>query len=173
MELRKARMEEAAAVAALYEAGKLLLKNSGIPQWQDGYPNEKSAAADIINGCCYVLEENDELAGTACIAFGAEPTYNKVYEGSWACTPECYGFLHRVAVSPAFARRGLAGMFFTFAETCAREQNISVLRCDTHPDNLAMQRTLTNNGYQKRGLIHLTNGDLRLAYEKLLTAETP
>lgn len=56
----------------------------------------RKAAADIQNNRCYILAENGALAGTACIAFGREPTYDRIYEGHWAAQTNCYGFLHRI-----------------------------------------------------------------------------
>ena len=42
------------------------------------------------------------------------------------------------------------------------------LRADTHADNKIMQHVLEKNGFRKCGIIHLANGDPRLAYEKML-----
>ena len=44
---------------------------------------------------------------------------------------------------------------------------LSHLRIDTHRDNLIMQHILPAAGFQKCGMIYLTDGSLRIAYERL------
>ena len=46
------------------------------------------------------------------------------------------------------------------------EPQTSHLRIDTHHANKIMQHVLEKNGFRKCGIIHLANGDPRLAYEK-------
>ena len=45
---------------------------------------------------------------------------------------------------------------------------VTSMRCDTHPGNIIMQHTLEKNGYIRCGIIHLTDGADRFAYEKVL-----
>jgi len=42
------------------------------------------------------------------------------------------------------------------------------MRIDTHEDNLGMQKLLRSSGYTYCGVIYLTNGDKRLAFENIL-----
>ena len=169
MFVRKSCVADIPAIAALYESAKSLLKSNGINQWQTGYPNPDSAAADVSAGNSYVIEADGIVIGTAYIAFGEEPTYRAIYDGTWPSDISFYGFVHRVAVSPAFAGKGLAALLFEKAAQLAAEQHISTLRCDTHEENFAMQKTLLRNGYQKCGIILLENGDRRIGYEKTLS----
>ena len=168
MKIRPAAAEDLMKITALYNAAKELLRNLGIDQWQDGYPNAASAAEDIRSGGSYVLEENKDVIGTAFIGFGTEPTYDKIFEGSWKYECEHYAFLHRVAVSTAYSGRGLAGQFFQEAEGLCREKGITLLRCDTHRQNLAMQKTLERCGFTYCGIIYLDDGAERFGYEKKL-----
>ena len=41
------------------------------------------------------------------------------------------------------------------------------LKIDTHKDNIPMQKVLLRNGFKFCGIIHLENGDERLAYQKI------
>ena len=45
------------------------------------------------------------------------------------------------------------------------------LRIDTHKDNIVMQRAVLRGEFQYCGIIHLANGDPRLAYQ--WSRETP
>ena len=168
MVIRKGTLADLPHILPLYDAAKAFLKAQGLDQWQDGYPNEESARKDIADGTCYVLEDNGEILGSACLAFGVEPTYNKIYDGNWAASPAVYGFLHRIAVSPKTRGKGAAGLFFDELKRLAREQNITVIRGDTHRGNLPMQRVMAKNGLAYRGVIYLEDGAERLAYECIL-----
>lgn len=167
MELRLAKKEDVPAVARLYDMARAALKAAGVPQWQDGYPNGDDALRDIEAGHGYVLTEDGQVAAFACLAFGVEPTYDVIEQGSWKGCGE-YGFLHRVAVDPRMKGRGAAGMFFDELKRQARERGVRVVRGDTHRDNLPMQRVMAKNGLEFRGVIHVEDGTERLAYECIL-----
>ena len=83
MELRPGRKEDVPAIAKLYDLARAALRDAGVPQWQEGYPNGDDALRDIEAGHGYVLTENGEVAAFACLAFGVEPTYNVIEDGSW------------------------------------------------------------------------------------------
>lgn len=166
MTIRRGTPKDLPAIARLYEAARASLKAMGVDQWQEGnYPGEQDAIADINAGHCYVLEENGEVLAVACLAFGKEPTYEIIEQGEWAADPAEYGFLHRIAVSPKAKGRGCAGKMFDELKRQAQERGITVLRGDTHRDNLPMQRVMAKNGLRCCGVIHLEDGSERLAFE--------
>lgn len=166
--VRKARAEDVPAIAALYELARVGLRERGVDQWQDGTPNEGSAREDIESGIGWVLEEDGVVMATAAVYVGHEPTYDVVYDGAWRGTGERYGIIHRLAVSPEARRHGAASALMDLGARLTREAGLSVLRCDTHRDNLPMRRTLERNGFVLRGTIRLRSGAMRVAYEKLL-----
>ena len=169
MTVRKTIPADLPAIDTLYDAARESLKSMGVDQWQEGnYPSAEDAELDMNAGTSYVLEKNGEVLGVACIAFGREPTYEVMTEGSWEADPEEYGFLHRIAIAPKMKGKNAAGLLFDELKRQARERNITVLRCDTHRDNLPMQHALAKNGFSPRGVITLEDGSLRVAYELLL-----
>lgn len=168
MELRKGTLADRESVEGLYEEARAFLRSMGTNQWQDGYPNGESFLQDVKAGSAWVLEEDGKVVGTACLAFGREPTYDTIYQGAWGIQPEEYAFLHRVAVSGACKGKGGASLFFKELERQARERGLPALRGDTHRDNKVMQRVMEKNGLTYRGIIYLEDGDERLAFERLL-----
>ena len=158
MELRLAAESDVPQIARLYDLARASLRDAGVPQWQDGYPNGEDALSDIRAGHGYVLTENGRVAAFACLAFGVEPTYNIIE----------YGFLHRVAVDPELKGRGAAGIFFSELKRQAKERGVKTIRGDTHRLNLPMQRVMAKNGLEPRGVIHVEDGSERLAYECVL-----
>lgn len=167
-DLRLAVPDDIPAVAALYDGARLDLRERGVDQWQDGYPNAQTAREDLERGRLYVAEAEGRLIAAAAVYVGHEPTYDRIYEGQWGSGQQICGLIHRIAVSPDARRRGAASAIMALCAQLARSAGLSVLRCDTHRDNLVMRRTLEKNGYVPRGTILLQNGAERVAYERLL-----
>lgn len=166
MVIRKAAPADAAAIAALYDQARTALRAAGVDQWQGKYPNRDSALADIQRGWGYVMEDGGRVVATACLGFGHDPTYDVIEGGAWRGEGE-YGFLHRVAVDPAWKGRGAAGAFFAELKRQAAERGVGSIRGDTHRDNRPMQRVMEKSGLEPRGIIYEEEGHERLAYEWL------
>lgn len=167
MILRAATERDKEAVLGLYKAAQQFMAEMGIDQWQDGYPNEATFSVDLAQGVSIVAEEEGEIIATAAAYMGNEPTYEKIFEGEWLTDRHTYGMIHRIAVAPEHKKGGIASAIFRYVDELCREQNLPSARCDTHRDNLPMQRTLKKNGYQYCGIIYLESGDERLAFEKV------
>ena len=167
--IRPTREEDLPRIQEIYDSARAFLKAQGVPQWQDGpYPSAADARADMGAGNGFVAQEEGVVLAVACIAFGREPTYETILEGSWAADPPEYGFLHRIAVAPQAKGRGVAGLLFEELKRRARARGLTVIRGDTHRDNRPMQRVMAKAGLSCRGVILLENGDPRLAFEAVL-----
>lgn len=169
MEIRKTLPGDLLTIGQLYNEARAALKAAGIDQWQTGdYPSAYDAQLDMENGVGYVLEDDSRILGVAVLAFGHEPTYDVIEQGSWLTNAGEYGFLHRIAVSGEAKGKGVAGMFFEELKRQARKRGIKVIRGDTHKDNLSMQRVMAKAGLEYRGIIHVEDGTPRFAYELIL-----
>lgn len=183
MKIIKATENYISDISQLYDMGRKILSERGVDQWQDGYPNAQSAADDVESGIAYLLVDSSKdsspaeynsstlplhIYGVASIAFGHEPTYDLVDGEGWQTGDLPYVFIHRVVVSQDEKGKGLTKAFFDFAEDMAKRQDAASLRCDTHEDNLAMQRAMEKYGFKSRGTIYLEDGSPRIAYEKIL-----
>lgn len=156
------RDTDVAAIVAMYEDAKERLKDEGIPQWQDGYPNEDSLRRDCMANESVVFYDGDQCVGSAMVSFREEPTY-KTIEGSWHLDGP-YGVIHRFVVSSEGLHRGygskMLGMILLNA-------SCSYWRIDTHEHNLKMCRLLEKNGFVFCGQITLKDGSKRRAYDKI------
>ena len=165
LEIRHATAQDLPAIEALYAAARAYMKENGNPnQWGDRYPDEATVADDLARERLYLCTEKGEILGVFCYFFGSDPTYATITEGSWP-NDRPYGVIHRIAT--AAHQRGVAS--FCFAHCLSLCGN---LRIDTHRDNLPMQRALAKNGFVYCGIIHLENGDPRLAYQVVSEAES-
>jgi GNAT superfamily N-acetyltransferase len=161
MNIRLAKLEELPALLDIYDGARLYMRENGnAEQWSGGYPNAEVLTEDIENGRLYVCEDAGVLLGVFCYFEGTDPTYTKIYDGEWL-DEKHVGVMHRVAV--AVHRKGVAS--FCYEYCFEKSKN---LRIDTHRDNIPMQRSLVKNGFRQCGIIHLLNGDERLAYQKIV-----
>lgn len=165
MIFRKARISDADAVTEIYDLARQSLKRNGIPQWQGGIPGRSSFMEDVERGESYVIEDEGSIIGTIQI-IEHEPYYDKMLTGEWRS--ESALVAHRVAVLVGCRKRGVGSMLLLEAEKIAVSMGKSALRLDTHENNFKMRNMLKKNGYVNVGAVKMPNGELRLAYEKLL-----
>ena len=159
MEIRKATLGELDALMAIYDGARVYMRENGnAEQWGNGYPSKDLIRTDIETGRCHVCVEGGEILGVFCYFEGEDPTYRTVYDGKWL-NDKPYGVIHRIAV--ARHRRGVASYCFAYCFALCKN-----LKIDTHRDNIPMQRSLEKNGFVRCGIIHLANGDPRIAYQK-------
>lgn len=159
MDIRLAVSNDFSRVREIYAAARAYMKENGNPeQWGDSYPEDELIRGDIEAENLYLCVEGTEILGVFFYAEGADPTYQRIYNGRWL-NEESYGVIHRIAV--VARQRGVASFCFDYALTRCKN-----LKIDTHRDNLPMQRSLEKNGFVYCGIIHLENGDRRVAYQK-------
>lgn len=164
--LRKSLPEDIPAIMELVGQAQEYFRSKGIDQWQNGYPNPDSIMNDIALEHGFVLEKEGIIVATAMISFDGEPTYNKI-DGAWL-TDQPYVVVHRVAVRNDLKGQNLAGEIFDHVEQMCRERGINSFRVDTHEKNLSMQRLLTKRGFRYCGIITVSYGAERFAFEKVL-----
>lgn len=168
MELRRAVPGDIPGIVKIYEAARASMRKLGIDQWQDGYPDGQAALRDIRAGIGWVAADGGAVIATAAVYVGHEPTYDTVYGGDWRAESQIYGIIHRIAVAPEARGKRVASAMMDLCAELSRAQNVRSLRCDTHRGNAPMRSTLEKNGYELRGVIYLSDGAERVAYEKLI-----
>ena len=164
--IRKSLISDIDAMMELFHQAQAYFKKSNIDQWQNNYPNPEQLKIDINKGNSYVFYEQ-KVIGTMYFAIEEEPTYAYI-EGKWKTHDQPYAVIHRIVIDENLKGRGLAKELLDYAIEHCHQQSIQSLRIDTHDDNLSMQRFLLKNGFESCGHIYLENGDLRIAFEKVL-----
>ncbi len=161
MTIRNASLADLDAILSIYASARRFMRETGnMTQWTGGYPSQEVISRDISRGNLYLCQEDGVLLGVFYYAEEEDPTYRKIYHGAWP-NSQPYAVIHRIAVSSQARGKGVAG--FIFDACFARHQN---LRIDTHRDNIPMQRALEKNGFRRCGIIHLLNGEERIAYQR-------
>ncbi|MBQ8995481.1 MAG: N-acetyltransferase [Oscillospiraceae bacterium] len=160
MTVRLATYSDLPAIQSVYESARFYMRaNGNKDQWKNDYPSNGLLSSDIFKNTLYVIEEDRVIHAVFVLAPGPDPTYLKI-DGSWL-TDDDYYVIHRIASDGK-----LRGVLSTAIQV-ARSKATS-LRIDTHKDNKIMQDLLLKMGLAYCGIIHLENGDPRLAYQILL-----
>ena len=148
----------------LLEQARLRMHASGIPQWDETYPNRDVIQQDIVGQVAYVYMQAEEVGGYFVLSFTHEPAYARIQEGHWR-NANAYGVIHRLALADALVGHGVAQEMFAFAKKQAAARGIYDLRTDTHAVNIPMQKALQKAGFQYCGIITLADGSFRNAYQ--------
>ena len=160
MYIRKTTETDLVAIEEIYKEAKRFMRESGNPnQWRDGYPNAESARQDMLDGIGYVCVEDNEVVAVFAFGKGIDKTYEIIYDGAWV-NDLPYAFIHRIAVK----KHGMGIVDFCFSECFKIHPNLKI---DTHENNIPMQKVLMRNGFKRCGIIHLENGEERIAFQKV------
>jgi ribosomal protein S18 acetylase RimI-like enzyme len=166
---RRATAEDMPALLALGQQASAFLKEQGVAQWQDNFPNEAVFTQDIQAGNCWLFTHEEEPAGCVSLYLTPEKDYEAI-QGQWL-TQGPYGTIHRLTVGERYRGRGLAGEMLTFMEDLLQGMGYPSVRVDTHRDNEPMRGLLKKHGYTRCGVIYLTDtveqDTHRVVYEKV------
>ena len=152
---------DAERILEVFAAAKaIMIADGNTKQWVNGYPSLEAVRADIERNGAFVVEENGHIVAYFAFLSSPEPTYATIYDGKWVDDTLPYHVIHRIASFPE-----AHGIFHTIMEFAfTQDRNI---RIDTHRDNRIMQHNILKHGFRYCGIILLTNGDERLAYQKI------
>ncbi len=158
--IRKATEQDIPAAMELFIAAKFIMRSSGnLTQWEDGYPNEEIVRSDIRKGGAHIVERNCQTVGYFALLPSPEPTYSSI-QGKWLDDEAPYYVIHRIASSPD--SHGVFKEIIEYSLSVSRN-----LRIDTHRDNNIMRHLIKKAGFSYRGVINLTDGSERLAYQRI------
>lgn len=159
--IRQAEATDLPTIMQLVASAKVIMRKSGNQnQWNDGYPSENIILEDIKNGSCRIVMNGDTAVGSFVLKAGPDPTYSNIYDGQWL-DDKPYHVIHRIT-----SREDTHGIFNVMLRYCFSISNN--IRIDTHKDNAIMRHLLEKNGFSYCGIIHIANGDERVAYQKAI-----
>ncbi len=166
MTIRKAQLQDLKQIMAVLDAARQIMRSDGnTGQWINGYPSEEVVIDDINNGYGYVVTDDSNDNKNDIVAYFAfipspEPTYAKIYGGQWLDDTLPYHVVHRIGSTPTSH-----GIFKTIMDWCFANDEHRNIKIDTHRDNRIMQHCILSYGFTYCGIIYLTSGDERLAYQ--------
>jgi hypoxanthine-DNA glycosylase len=161
--VRNTTLSDLPAVLRIYEEARQFMAASGNPnQWGASHPPQEIIEDDIRRGISYVYtNKHDEPIAVFAFIKGDDPTY-AVIEGAWL-NDAPYAVIHRIARSQDAQGAGAACLDWCMQQ--AAKEHRANIRIDTHQDNKPMQKLLAKKGFSYCGVIHLANGQPRLAFQ--------
>ncbi|WP_278504182.1 GNAT family N-acetyltransferase [Phocaeicola barnesiae] len=158
--IRKAIPTDLDRLMEIFSIARRFMQTTGNPnQWINGYPQRELIAQEIEADHCYAVEnESGIIIATFCFIQGPDPTYAYIEDGQWP-NDRPYYVIHRLASDGTCPGIGKYCFDWCF-------QQFPCLRADTHADNKVMQHVLTKNGFTRCGIIYVSNGTPRIAYQK-------
>ncbi|UQK58762.1 GNAT family N-acetyltransferase [Fenollaria massiliensis] len=155
--IRRANKEDIKCIMPIYEAAKKKMRTDGnLHQWSDKYPDEETLLNDIARDELYIAYNDEEIYGVFMLSFSGEDTYKEI-QGAWL-NDEPYAVIHRIASFGKGKNLLKDAINFAFEKT-------NNIRIDTHEDNNIMHTLLKKLGFFYTGIIHLKDGDERMAYQ--------
>lgn len=154
--IRLATKEDIEKILIIYDiARNFMRKNNNHSQWINNYPSRNLLIEDIEKEQLYVIYDDKDIHGVFSFIIGEDITYNYI-EGKWL-NNDVYGTIHRIASDGS--RKNIMKDCLNFCK-----QQIDNLRIDTHKDNTLMQKLILNNDFEYCGIIYVSDGSPRLAY---------
>lgn len=145
---------ELEAILALTRACGKHMRENGIDQWDENYPDLERLSNDIATGTLFAYRENEKVLGIVVLNETQDAEYGEI---EWSTSEsELNLVVHRLAVSPEHQGKGIARKLMDFAEDWARQQRYDAIRLDTFSQNPRNQRFYSNRGYTDLGPVYLS-----------------
>ena len=140
-------------IIALTKACGLHMRQNGIDQWDENYPDRQSIENDLQTQTLFVYKEGEQIAGIIVLNEHQDEEYGQV---KWSTSEENRNLVvHRLAVLPEHQGKGLARKLMDFAESFAKEKKYDAIRLDTFSQNPRNQKFYGNRGYNNLGPVYL------------------
>ena len=157
MLIEQADAADAAKIAAVLNEAAQCLARDGRPLWSAAEVGYERVLSETTSGLFHVAREGDELAGV--MKFELEDAYfwPEVESGSSA-------FVHKLAVGPAWAKKGVSAALLSYAQTRARNLVRAHLRLDCVADREGLRKLYEEFGFTLHSVVQI-GGSLYARYE--------
>ena len=151
-------------ITVLFKKAIDLMNSTGIPQWDDVYPNRTDFEEDINKGEMFACMIANKIAAVYVINTEYDSDYAN---GKWQYPNSRFCVFHRLCVHSEFQNMGLGKRVVTLAEAHAKRIGFESVRLDAFSQNPYALRVYEKLGYIKVGEANFRKG-LFYLYEKTL-----
>jgi len=140
-------------IIALTRACGRHMRDNGIDQWDEDYPDIDSIKNDLKTETLFTYSENDKILGIVVLNENQDEEYAEI---KWSTSSGQRNIVvHRLAVLPEHQGRGIARKLMDFVEQYSKDQRYDAIRLDTFSQNPRNQQFYENRGYDKLGSVYL------------------
>lgn len=150
MEIQPMGLKELKEVKQFYSEITADLREKGIYQWDQFYPNRFIIKADLKKGTLFGILNGNKVIGTVVIDSDESKKYLEI---KWNDVKGRPLVIHRLAVHPQYQGKGYGKQLLQFAEEYAIELGYSSIRLDVYSQNEGALKMYERAGYQERGII--------------------
>ncbi|MDD3122234.1 MAG: GNAT family N-acetyltransferase [Candidatus Izemoplasmatales bacterium] len=137
------------------------IRDLGIDQWSDTYPNYSNFEYDLEHDGLFVIKQDNKIIGSVSLLKESDPFYKELV---WKKDHSLV--IHRLMVHPDYMRQKLGMKFFDYAIQKAKNEGYLSIKVDTHPDNFRMQNLIKTMGFVEIGFMIQMH---RIGYELVLS----
>lgn len=136
------------------------MREQGIYQWDEIYPDLESVVEDVRSQCLFVARQGERCVGSVCLNRNAPEQYRSV---SWLYPSMSALVVHRLCVDPQWQRQGVARQLMDFAEQFAQSEGYASIRLDAYLGNPTAIQLYERRGYQRMREVHFPRRPLPFA----------
>ena len=141
------------AIIALTKRCGLQMRENGIDQWDENYPDYASIENDLKTETLFAFREGETILGIVVLNELYDEEYDQI---DWLTDPNSKNLMvHRLAVDPIHQGKGIARKLMDHAENYACKLQYDSIRLDTFSQNPRNQRFYQNRGYTDFGSVYL------------------
>ncbi len=154
--IRQAEEADLPVILEIYAYARDFMAKNGNPhQWAGGFPPISLLQDDIGKHNLYVVTA-ERVCGVFFFAIGPDETYSVIEQGEWFAFGQC------IRDDPPDSRRRDGAWTAAESGNCEKKTpKTPHLRIDTHEDNHIMQHVITQCGFRRCGIIHVSDGTPR------------
>jgi len=161
----KAKAEDIEEVFSVFSNAIKCMKEAGIEQWDEIYPDKATISQDINNNQLYIGKTQDKIAVCFVLSEECDEAYKN---GNWEYPDSKFIVLHRICVEPCFQNKGIATECLKYIEKLCISQGYESIRLDCFTENPYSQKLYNKAGYKIQGYADWRKGRFELR-EKLLS----
>ncbi|NRA10590.1 MAG: GNAT family N-acetyltransferase [Crocinitomicaceae bacterium] len=151
--ISKGELHELDSILELTRACGKHMRDNGIDQWDENYPDRDSLLNDLNTETLFAYRENSVILGIVVLNESQDEEYAEI---KWSTSDADRNIVvHRLAVQPDQQGKGIARKIMDFAEVHAKDQGYDAIRLDTFSQNPRNQKFYTNRGYNDLGPVYL------------------
>ncbi len=161
---RRAGSSDLLKINSMFQSALNHLREQGIDQWDEVYPDSDVLAQDIAEHSMYVVLREDAIISAVTLNEEQPPEYETV---GWRIQGGKIAVIHRLCVNAEEQGKGYGKHTVLLAEQELRKQGFSRIRLDAFTLNSYSNRLYETLGYQKAGTVQFRKGAF-YCYEKSL-----
>ncbi len=163
--LRPAREEDLPQIVRLFSGAVERMRENGIDQWDERYPDADLLSSDVRKREMYLLESEGAVAAAVVLNEDQPPEYAAV---PWACGEGPVAVVHRLCVAAERQGKRLGARTLLLSEKLLKTRGFRCVRLEAFIGNPAAMRLYPSCGYRFTGRVTFAREMIFNCYEKIL-----